>query len=189
MDALLLNDLVKITTGTNSSRLTNKTEKADLYTAQDLEDDLLHIEEIQVDDGKAKSVDGTRIGSEGLVVQSLISERTAMMTEQNATKGLNQNFAYFEFNNAQIDPKYLCYMLNESEAIAAQRYRFSQGSVIRKATPMTIREFQIDLPSLDLQQAIGNLYGLMLSKKRITKEKSILEEKIMLEKIRDALDQ
>jgi len=177
-----LKNVLKVKTGINSSRVPIKMSN-NAYTAADLEDDLMNLMDAKEPNENHKKNEPNKVTYNGQLIQSLISERTALITEDNVGKDINQNFAYFGFDEKRLDPKFLCYMFNESKEIKRQRYKLSQGSIIRKASPHTILEFDIDIPSIETQQVIGNLYGLMLKKKKITLSKVEIDEQIVLERI------
>jgi len=181
-----LKNILKVKTGVNSSRISNEMRK-EAYTAADLEDDLLKMMSVEESKGGKDESGTNRSTYSGQLIQSLISERTALVTEDNVGKGINQNFVYFEFNKKELDPKFMCYMFNESKKIKKQRYKLSQFSIVRKSSPHMILEFNIDIPSIDVQQAVGNLYGLMLEKRMISLSKIKIDEQIVLERINQAI--
>lgn len=181
-----LKNILNVKTGINSSRM-KPGETVEAYTAADLEDDLLNMTSTNHFNKNGSTDISKKETYNGELIQSLISERTAIVTENNVGKSINQNFAYFEFDETKLDPKFLCYMLNESEEIKRQRYRLSQGTIVRKASPRTIMEFDIKIPSIEIQQAVGNLYGLILAKRRVTLAKIKIDEQIVLERIKQTM--
>lgn len=178
-----LKDLVIIKTGINSSRISNSLETSDYYSASDLESDLPYLL-TNVGSGQEKDEESNQHRTiRGQVIQSLITQKTAVVSQQNSGKIINQNFITFDFDQHTLNPKYLCYMLNQSEEIEKQKYVLSQGSVLRKSSPQTIKEFSIFYPDFEIQKQIGEIYALSLNKKRIEIERIKKEEQITLSRI------
>ncbi|CAH0415878.1 restriction endonuclease subunit S [Periweissella fabaria] len=142
-----LGDIIDIKVGLNSSRLTTDDVRQQAgYTYDDL----------QVDLGSGLS------NQESLeIVTSLVgSQISAIISEVNQAKVLNQNFARINMDATIIDPYYLCYLLNESHDIMRQKEALKQGSTLPKITPQIIKELQVSLPPIEQQQKIGRIYYL-----------------------------
>lgn len=181
-----LKNILNIKTGINSSRM-EFDEQIEAYSAANLEDDLLNMMSVKETDKNNSTNKVSKETFNGELIQSLISERTAIVTENNVGKSINQNFACFEYDEKELDPKFLCYMFNESEEIKRERYKLSQGGIVRKSSPRTIMEFDISIPSIKVQQTVGNLYGLILAKKRVSLSKMKIDEQIVLERIKQTI--
>ncbi|WP_125771123.1 restriction endonuclease subunit S [Companilactobacillus furfuricola] len=180
-----LKDITSIKTGLNSSRMNDPT--INYYSSNDIEFDLSHIVDSKIVNDEKYSVLDEYRAKQGSVVQSLISQETAQISAHNSGKILNQNFITFDFDDEKLDAKYLCYLLNESDEVKRQKYAVSQGSIVRKATPAMIKEFKVNLPDIQLQKDIGQVYALTLEKRRIVTEKLNIEEQLVFTEIKQLL--
>ncbi|SJU21094.1 Uncharacterised protein [Clostridioides difficile] len=64
-----------------------------------------------------------------------------------------------------------------------------QGSIIKALSVQMLRDLEIKLPPLKLQQSIGKIYELRSKKEKLLFEKKILEEKLykqlMIDKLKE----
>ena len=61
-------------------------------------------------------------------------------------------------STGQLDPRYLCYAINESKDIQKQMAAIGQGTVKRILTPAMLGEITITFPDLATQEKIGEAY-------------------------------
>lgn len=155
-----LKNIVGINVGQNVSRIKDKEDKVSrIYTNEDLLNDL-HEKHIGL-------VRKTKIGIArnekyfiyaGDILYSFISSTAGIVSQENDGKIINQNFARLTLNTKEIDPRYLCYVLNESISVDKQMSILMQGSVVPKMTPAILSEINIEFPELSKQLEIGNSY-------------------------------
>lgn len=71
---------------------------------------------------------------------------------------INANFAKVSFLNKKIDRNYFVYWFNESTASKKQLLQDIQGTVMKKITIGKLKNMEIELPAIDVQKTIGDLY-------------------------------
>lgn len=187
-----LEDIVTVRTGRNLSR---GNEKNDLtlvaYSYEDLMNDLdgLFL------DSQARSYSrnsnkhrDSYLSSTGDVVFSFVSSKAGRVSDLNQGKIINQNFAKLIIEHDQLDSCYLCYALNESYSLKKQMAISMQGSTVPKLTPATLKELEIELPTIEKQRTIGKAYFYLKKKQALAKKQAELEEQLYLEVLRK-LDQ
>lgn len=79
-----------------------------------------------------------------------------------------------------MDPRYLCYLLNESDAIKKQMAVSMQGSTVRKLTPAILKALDVDLPSMETQRKIGKAYLTIKKRTALARQQTELEQVLYL---------
>src|SRR5690554_6230126 len=156
-----LEELVTVKVGRNISRLHELLHPSlKTYSYDDLTDDLdgLYLDSTSPPSDEREEKNDVQLSSIGDVVFSFVSSKAAILSEKNSGKIINQNFAKLIIENNQLDPSYLCYALNESQAMKKQMAISMQGSTIPKLTPAILKSLHMTLPSIKTQQAIGQAY-------------------------------
>lgn len=179
-----LEELVNVRVGTNITRIKElDNHSVETYSYDDLTDDLdgLYLDSQSLLKDENMDQDDVHLSKYGDIVFSFISSKAGIVSERNAGKVINQNFAKLIIEDNHLDPAYLCYSLNESPSIKKQMAISMQGSTIRKLTPATLKVLEMDLPTLEKQQMIGKAY--LLSKKRVAlaRKEAEMEELYLLE--------
>jgi len=150
-------ELAEITVGQNVTREKGTDQK--YYTNDDLIADLHAIPIIfiwnGIEDKTPDTVHGVRAGD---VVYNVVTSTAAIVSPQNQGKRLNQNIAKMTLTTGQIDPRYLCYAINESKDIQKQMAAIGQGTVKRILTSAMLGEITITFPDLATQEMIGDAY-------------------------------
>lgn len=150
-------ELAEITVGQNVTREKGTDQK--YYTNDDLIADLHAIPIIfiwnGIEDKTPDRVHGVRPGD---VVYNVVTSTAAIVSPQNQGKRLNQNIAKMTLTTGQIDPRYLCYAINESKDIQKQMAAIGQGTVKRILTSAMLGEITITFPDLATQEMIGDAY-------------------------------
>lgn len=173
-----LKEIADITVGLNSQKLKEAARNNNVYTADDLTNDLSEGYRGKYNPSKKGIVNA------GDVIFHLMSVSSAIVSESNAGKLMSQNILKFQFDRNKVDAWYLCYVLNEAQAIKHQLHNMKEGTVAKLITPTTIRNLHIILPSLEVQKQIGNIYSRMLIVHRIKQEYMQKESTAILEVLR-----
>lgn len=173
-----LGNLTDIKVGINSSRITASNREPQLYSSDDLQVDL-GSGVTTINSTHYNINDDTCIGD---VVTSLVGNQlTTVISEINQGKTLNQNFAKISFDYNQIDPYYLCYLLNIDTDVQKQKETLKQGTNVPKLKPQMLREIDITLPTLSEQAKIGRIYFLALQRQKLAQQLATQEFNITLE--------
>lgn len=150
-------ELAEITVGQNVTR--EKGTNLKYYTNDDLIADLHAIPIVfirnGIEDKIPDAVHGVRAGD---VVYNVVTSTAAIVSPHNEGKRLNQNIAKMTLTTGQIDPRYLCYAINESKDIQKQMAAIGQGTVKRILTSAMLGEITITYPDLATQKMIGDAY-------------------------------
>jgi hypothetical protein len=179
-----LGDIVTVKVGRNLSR-GNKIHNQSLetYTYENLMHDL---ESFFLDSKTCMlhehaGVEDSYLSQAGDVVFSFVSSKAAIVSDVNKGKMINQNFAKLIIENEQLDHSYLCYMLNESQAMKQQMVISMQGSTVRKLTPAILKSLDMKLPNMKKQQTIGKAYLQVKKRQALARQQADLEEIFYLE--------
>lgn len=178
-----MNDIAMIKLGLNFSRL-SKEEKEDLtvYTNTDLLNDLNGFNQFDTKKRGPNRIDfSTHTVCAGDIVYSFINSICGIVGNTNSGKIINQNFAKIELKSNSIDKKYLCYLLNKDKEVEVEKKIAMQGSVLKKLSPASIRNFNVELPDIKRQAEIGNLYFDWMKRQALVKRQYELEETIFSE--------
>lgn len=152
-----LNEVMKLTNGVNSSRVGNDNEN--FYDPTDFRNDLNYAT-----DYSGKESEDTANTHEGQMLFSIVNGNATIVSKQNAGKLIKDFFIKVEVDTEKIYPWYLCYLINESEEVKRAKYINNQGSTIARFTNRFFREIDLQLPDMDKQKSIGDLYKLALNK-------------------------
>ncbi|MHA0856332.1 restriction endonuclease subunit S domain-containing protein [Paenibacillus sp. CMAA1364] len=164
-------------------------DQAPLYTyygQQDIEDDLISSGS-NVSDGKqVRTFDKVSTLNQGDVVFSLISGRSTIVGMKHQGYLYTQNYAKLVVD-VTMDSKYLVYLLNEDEFIKKQLQVGLQGSQVLKYTLKQVKELELpDVPIIEKQRMIGELYFNQLRLEALRNRVANLETTIVLEKLKGA---
>ncbi|WP_196590459.1 restriction endonuclease subunit S [Pectinatus frisingensis] len=128
------------------------------YGQSDLMDDLMSMRSIQVDSKEVRTKDEVHTLSYGNVVFSLITGQATIVRRAHDGYLYTQNYIKL-LPTSTIDAGFLVYLLNEDKSIRKQFFIGLQGSQVLKYTLQQLKEIRIEeLPPLDRQQQIGELY-------------------------------
>lgn len=150
-----LKDIFNFTAGENFTRATTPIAKEQIYSAEDMDNDLNQINAPP----NYKKCSSKSFTQEGDIILALVSGKAAIVTKSNVNKGLKNTMAKCEIINNQIsiDPWYFCYFINESIDFKAAK----TSGLIGMARVLTIKELEnlkINLPPISTQKAIGRAY-------------------------------
>ncbi|OJG34080.1 type I restriction modification system protein HsdIA [Enterococcus devriesei] len=179
--------MVTIKLGLNLSRKSEEEKKyINIYTNNDLINDLDTIDYEEGQDNRVEENNAIiHTVHRGDLVYSFINSISGIVGKANGGKIINQNFAKIEIDENRIDKKYLCYLLNSDKEINREKDIAMQGSVLKKLSPTAIRNFEVELPDIDRQKKIGNLYATWIRRKALIKKRNELEDIIFSEFLND----
>jgi len=180
---LKLSEIVDMTAGLNTTRLTLE-QKENMYSVMDLQNDLE-----QADGVITLKPDGSEpdyILKTGDFVISLIRGQAAIVSSRNTGRYINANFIKCKFDHSQLDPWYLCYLLNDSSEVSQQRTMLQQNSFsgLYRITAALIGQLDLNLPDIDRQKQAGRIYKSMLRTKYLMDQQSEQIRQITLQFIR-----
>ena len=98
--------------------------------------------------------------------------QAVIISEKNRDKILNQSYGVLTADTTKIDPKYLCFVLNESQSIQRQISRFTQGSMAKRLAPNLLKDLQLTLPPLEKQKKIGQAYAVAIYNNFLQRDQS-----------------
>ena len=154
-NTIYLKDIFNFTVGENFTRASTTIAKEQIYSAEDMDNDLNQINAPP----NYKKCNSKSFTQEGDIILALVSGKAAIVTKANVNKGLKNTMAKCELKNSQkiIDTWFFCYFINESfEFNNARLY-----GLIGKARVLTIKELEnlkINLPPISTQKTIGRAY-------------------------------
>jgi len=154
-----LERLVTMRTGVNQLRLAAPAE-SDMYSYGDLLADLGRL-------GSQAALPATVVTQSqesyqlaaGDIVFSVIRNTAAIVSAATAGKVINQNFVRWRVIDDAVDRRYLCYCLNQSDAIKRQLAKYLEGSnVANKLSLKSLRALDIPVLPVAQQRLWGQLY-------------------------------
>ncbi|WP_297132274.1 restriction endonuclease subunit S [Terrisporobacter sp.] len=178
-----LEKLGKVNHGLTISRIAAKPdqqqEEIPLFTMQDLNIEMgnydLKSEEKTVSVNK-ETFDKSLLSKENIVVIGLTVHKSYVIENHHAGKIIPSNFAYIYLDESKIDLNYFTWYFNEHPNIKKQLQVATQGSIIMALSIQMLRELEIDLPSIEIQRKLGEIYKLRRRKEKVLYEKNILEK-------------
>jgi hypothetical protein len=154
------------------------------YGQPEIEDDLVDLEINKVENKWIRTFDEVSTVKKGDVLFSLISGKATLVRDNHQGYLFTQNYVKFILEG-KIDSKYLIYLLNEDASIKKQFQIGLQGSMVLKYTVKQLRELVLpELPSLEKQTLVGELYFNQLRLQALRKRAAALETAIALEKLK-----
>jgi restriction endonuclease S subunit len=185
-----LSELVELVSGSPQFRITEVfDEKAPLfayYSQTDLTDDLVGIISNGADNKQVRTNDKVNTLCHGDVVFSLITGTAAMVRKEHQGYLYTQNYVKL-LPGHNIDSKFLVYLINENKTIKKQFVLGLQGSQVLKYTLKQLKELKIpNIPSIDKQKIIGQVYFNQLRLQAVKNRAAELETKIILSKLEEA---
>lgn len=145
-----LGELAEIVSGSNIVRLSENQQERK-YTMTDFEHDFYTM--------KFADPQSAIIYQQSSTMPHMLA---ALLSEQNKEKIISQIFSIIQIDTAQIDPWYLCYVLNHSQGVARQHNRSSQGSVLGRLSASLLKEIRIPQVEMTQQRQMGQLYATAL---------------------------
>ncbi|WP_138496004.1 restriction endonuclease subunit M [Paenibacillus pinistramenti] len=185
-----LEDVVEFVSGSPQFRIIGTSDHtAPLYTyygQSDLEAGLVGMDSNGSDGKQVRTFDKVNTLCQGDVVFSLISGKSTIIGVKHQGYLYTQNYVKLVAGN-KIDSKYLVFLLNEDPSIKKQFQVGLQGSQVLKYTLKQVKELELpDLPTIDRQRMIGELYFNLLRLEALRNRAAKSETNIVLEKLREA---
>lgn len=185
-----LSEVVEFVSGSPQFRITEVFDtNAPLYTYYgqlDLADDLVDIVSSNVDNKQVRTQDKVNTLCTGDVVFSLISGVSTIVRKAHEGYLYTQNYVKL-IPNENVDPQYLVYLLNENKLIKKQFLRGLQGSQVLKYTLKQLKALRLpELPSIEKQQMIGQVYFNQLRLQALRNRVANAETTILLAKLEGA---
>lgn len=177
--------LGKVTHGATISRIEAKLgedcKEIELFTMQDLSRETENYEikeEKQYILVNKRKFNDDLLSKKDMIIIGLTSHKALVVNENHAGKIIPSNFAYINLDHQKIDPQYFTWYFNEHPKIQKQLTIGVQGSSIRALSVQMLRELEILLPPLEIQQKLGKIYALRKRKEKALYEKNLLENKL-----------
>jgi restriction endonuclease S subunit len=185
-----LGQMVKFVSGSPQFRITEVFDvNAPLYNyygQSDIDDDLVDIVSSNVESKQVRTRDKVNTLYAGDVVFSLISGTSTTVRKVHEGYLYTQNYVKL-IPNENVDSKYLVYLLNEDRSIKKQFLMGLQGSQVLKYTLKQVKELELpELPSIEKQQMIGEVYFNQLRLQAIRNRVANSETTILLAKLEEA---
>lgn len=128
------------------------------YSQNELEADLKQVQVTLEMPKTIRTFDEVVIVNEGDLIFSLISGVATLASSRYEGYLLTQNYVKL-VSVKELSSTYLLYLLNEDKGIKQQFFRELQGSTTIKYTLKQLKSLYLpDLPSLEKQELIGDLY-------------------------------
>ena len=117
------------------------------------------------------------LSTKGDLIVDLTSLRTIVVNKEVENFIVYQKYAIIKCRGI-VNPYFLSWYINEK--LYKKKKSFLQRSSVANIPISEIRTLKIDLPTKEVQYKIGNLYKLLLEKKKIEKRKIELENILIL---------
>lgn len=188
-----LENVVEFVSGSPQFRIKETfDDKAPFYTyygQSDIEDDLLGMDSKRGNSKQVRTFDKVNTLCQGDVVFSLISGKSTLVGINHQGYLYTQNYVKL-VTDEKVDSKCLVYLLNEDQFIKKQLQIGLQGSQVLKYTLKQVKELELpDLPSIEKQRLIGELYFNQLRLEALRNRAANSETAIVLERLREASKQ
>ncbi|MDR2660693.1 MAG: restriction endonuclease subunit M [Lactobacillaceae bacterium] len=153
------------------------------YGQAELEEDLAGVQTYKRENKQIRTLDEVTTLKKGDLIFSLISGTASIVSNVHDNYLFTQNYVMLDIERG-IDRNYLIYLLNENKTITHQFHDGLQGSMVLKYTVKQLRELIIpELPTLEKQQIIGNIYLKQLHLQAIRERMAKNETKLNLLKL------
>lgn len=185
-----LNELVEFISGSPQFRITEVVDENasvyNYYSQTDLTDDLVGIISEGIENKQVRTKDKVSTLCENDIIFSLINGIATIVSKEHEGYLYTQNYVKLLPKN-DIDSKFLVYMINENEMIRKQFMMGLQGSKVLKYTLKQLKELEMpDIPSIDKQRKIGQIYFNHLRLEALKHRAAKLKSKIILAKLMEA---
>lgn len=166
-----------------------KAPKFTYYGQTDLMDDLAGMVSAATDAKQVRTHDEIQTVHTGDILFSLITGDAALAGCTHEGYLYTQNYVKL-VPKKELDAGFLVYILNEDKSIQKQLRIGLQGSHVLKYTLQQLKELHItDLPDLERQQRIGNVYLKQQKLRALRERAAALEMMIGLAKLEEAAKQ
>lgn len=165
-----LNSLASFTIGPNSIEKKRLNKERRIYSFEDMRDDLgSGINSPSILDSH---FDNKFLLNAGDIVINLMTNMASIVTLKSEGKMMNQSMMKIKVDPKEIDPWYLCFLLNESDDIKKQERERMEGTVVKRITAKLIKDLEIKLLEINVQRRIGSIYRKALLNKNLILKKA-----------------
>ena len=133
--------------------------------------------EVQID---RKRIDNAYFTERGDILVGLSSGKAMVVEENDEGKLVLSNFFRIRINDLnEVDPYYLCWLLNENKDIKRAVTSLTQGTARVSILPLAfIKELEVKLLSIEEQRKIGQIYDLERRRIRLRRRKEELSQMV-----------
>ncbi len=165
-------------------------EDARMYTffgQHEMESGLFGADDSGNCNSRIRTSDEVNTVKTGDLVFSLITGKAAIVRSEHDGYLYTQNYVKI-IPHLSVDSLYLAYVLNENADIKRQLLTGQQGSATFKFTVKQLHDLELPkLPSLETQKVVGELYFNQLKMDYLKRHRSSLETKLIMGKIKEAV--
>lgn len=183
-----VDDVIDISSGSPQFRIREALDpEAPVYSyygQPEIENDLSGII-LNLDQSKQiRTWDQVTTADTNEVVFSLISGTATLVSQIHHGYLLTQNYLKFDLKG-KFDNRYFAYLLNENKSIQHQLRMGLQGSSVLKYSLKQVKNLEFsNVPSMERQQLIGEVYFDQLKLEALRKRIAMLETTSVLEKLK-----
>jgi Type I restriction modification DNA specificity domain. len=186
-----LESVVSFESGTPQFRINEMVDvRAPVYTyygQHHIEVDLVGMDSDVRDGKQVRTLDKVSTLGQGDIVVSLISGKSTIVGLKHQGYLYTQNYIKL-VPIKKLDSKYLVYLLNEDNFIQKQLQMGLQGSQVLKYTLKQVKELELpDLPTIDKQRMIGELYFNQLRLEALRIRAAQLDTAIVIGKLKGGI--
>lgn len=160
---------------TDGGTMKNALTMQELSYYNNLSDSMGEPNIVQIDN---KRMDGAYFAERYDVIVGLSSGKAMVIEQENVGKLILSNFVRIKIiDKNEVDPYYLCWLLNENQDIKRAITSLTQGSARVAIIPMAfIRDLEVKLLPIGLQRNIGQIHDLERKRIRIRRQKEELSQ-------------
>lgn len=113
-----------------------------------------------------------------MILLNITSFRASIIEEHEEGMVIPSTFIILSAKDG-VNPIYLEWYINEGQAFYKSLYLIKQGSVITSIPIQSLREIEVDIPSIEIQNKIANMSNLMKQRKKLLEKKEKLFKDIL----------
>jgi restriction endonuclease S subunit len=133
--------------------------------------------EVQID---RKRIDNAYFTERGDILVGLSSGKAMVVEKNDEGKLVLSNFFRIRINDLnEVDPYYLCWLLNENKDIKRATTSLTQGTARVSILPLAfVKELEVKLLPIEEQRKIGQIYDLERRRIRLRRRKEELSQMV-----------
>ncbi len=174
-----IQDFVELFVGINKVRLKGTVSEENFYSVNSIDDDLNQLA-TPCNTNVADELSQCKV-KKGDVIFSAFKKKAAVVSIASENKILTSNFCLCKFDHDILDPWYFCYFVNET--LDAKNQLLKEG--IKILSTKNIKLLNIDLPPIELQRKIGEIYKMTCRQNCLNTQKQNLTNEIILNILRN----
>jgi restriction endonuclease S subunit len=116
-----------------------------------------------------------------------LTQKVAFLPSIHSGLLITNNFIKIQFT-VPVDLNFLEWYLNEHPTIQKQIVLFSEGSVISSLKLSNLKDIELELPSLEIQQIFGKIAYLKKRKELLMKEKNELQQQYLHQSLINSME-